>query len=355
MADGVLDRAGDVREGEALDVAAVVDWLKAEGVDVAWRPEVRQFSGGASNLTYLLRWPERELILRRPPPGRKAKGAHDMAREFRIQRALAPVFDVVPPMVALCEDEAVLGADFYVMERLRGVIPRRNLPRGLDLSPDQVRRLCVGFLDRLVDLHAVDVDAAGLTWIGKGEGYVERQISGWCRRYERARTWNVPRWRSVMRWLRDHQPEDADTVVIHNDYRLDNVVLDPDDPTRIVGVLDWELATLGCPLMDLGNTLAYWVEPGDDRLMQSVRRQPTHLPGMLTRAEVVAHYAERTGRSLEDFRFYRVYGLFRLAGIIQQIYQRYHLGQTTNPAFRNFWVFNHYLRYRAWRAMRGTD
>lgn len=352
--DPRLDRPRQVRE--AFDVDAVHAWLGAQVADLpAEPPEVAQFSGGASNLTYLLRYADRELILRRPPPGRKAKGAHDMAREYRLQAALAPVLPEVPPMVALCEDADVLGADFYVMQRLRGIIPRADLPPGMTLTPDQARALCTNALDRLVALHGIDVDGAGLSWVGKGEGYVQRQVDGWCRRYTDALTWNVPRWRGVMDWLRDHVPADRDHVLIHNDFRFDNLVLDPADPTRIVGILDWELATVGDPLMDLGNALAYWVDRTDGPMSQRIRRQPTHLPGMLTRREVVAYYGARTGRDVADFRFYEVQGIFRLAGIAQQIYLRYHRGQTRNPAFRWFWLINHFLHWRAVRVIRGRS
>lgn len=351
--EAVLDRPRGVREGEGLDVAAVDGWLRGqvEGLPDG-PPEVGQFSGGASNLTYRLRYPDRDLILRRPPFGRKAKGAHDMVREYRLQEALAPVLDTVPTMVALCEDQEVLGCDFYVMERIVGIIPRADLPKGVELGEDGNRQLCTNVLDQLIALHGIDVESTGLSSFGKGRGYVQRQIEGWTRRYDKARTWNVPRWTPVIAWLREHMPDDIDTVLIHNDFRFDNVVLDPDDPTRVVGLLDWEMATLGDPLMDLGNTLAYWVQADDDPLMQRIRRQPTHLPGMLTRDEVVAYYLERTGYEVDDFTFYEVYGLFRLAVIVQQIYWRYHHKQTRNPAFRLFWVFNHYLRYRAGRALR---
>lgn len=351
--DRIRDAARDVREGDGFDVAAVAAWLEAEA-GIAGVPEVQQFHGGASNLTYLLRYWERDLILRRPPPGKKAASAHDMGREVRVQRALKPVYPVVPEIVAFCEDHDVIGSDFYVMERIDGVILRARLPKGLDLTPDQTRAMCLSVLDQMIALHQVDVEAAGLSTLGKGHGYVERQISGWIRRYEAARTWNAPRWRGVMRWLEANLPDDVATVVVHNDFRFDNVVLDPQDPTRVIGVLDWEMATLGDPLMDLGNSLAYWIEADDDRLAQGMRRQPTHLPGMLTRREVIAYYTEKTGWGGEDFRFYQVYGLFRLACIIQQIYVRYHRGETTNPAFKHFWAFNHYLHWRTRKALKGT-
>ncbi|WP_017584691.1 phosphotransferase family protein [Nocardiopsis ganjiahuensis] len=349
--------AREVRAEDAFDAAAVADWLGEHAGDRAGMeglPEVRQFSGGASNLTYLLRYPERDLILRRPPAGRKAKGAHDMGREYRIQSRLAPVFPYVPAMVAFCEDASVIGSEFYVMERLAGPIPRKELPRDVSLSPEEVRRLCVNVLDLLVDLHSVDTDAAGLAGFGRGEGYVARQVAGWSERYRGARTWNAGSFEGVMAWLEANQPQDRRTCLIHNDFRFDNVVLDAEDPTRPVGLLDWEMATLGDPLMDLGGALAYWVEAGDDPLFRLFRRQPTHLEGMLTRAEAREYYLERSGIRLteREWAFYEVFGLFRLAVICQQIYFRYHHRQTTNRAFRFFWLACRLLERRCGRIIR---
>jgi aminoglycoside phosphotransferase (APT) family kinase protein len=337
---------------EPLDVAAVDRWLAGVAPDLEGPPEVTQYAGGASNLTYRLRYRNRDLVLRRPPPGTKARSAHDMAREHEIQRALKPAYPVVPTMVGLCRDPAVLGAEFYVMERIDGLIPRARLPDGVRLEPAAVRRLCTGLLDQLVALHRVDAAAVGLAGLGKGPGYPRRQVEGWSARYEKARTWNVPSFERVRAWLGERVPGDVATCVIHNDWRLDNVVLDPADPTRIVGVLDWEMATLGDPLMDLGGALAYWVHADDPLVLRATRRQPTHLPGMLRREEVVAYYLERTGLRPESWSFYEVFGLFRLAVIAQQIYYRYHHRQTRNPAFRRFWIMVNYLDWRCRRLIR---
>lgn len=345
--------AGGVRPGEELDAAAVDAWLKPLVPGLAGVPRVTQYSGGASNWTYRLEYEEHDLVLRRPPAGTKAKSAHDMGREFQVQKQLRPVFPYVPEMIAHCTDPAVIGCEFYVMRRIPGPIPRARMPAELELSPAQNRELCLAVVDRLVDLHAVDPKAAGLEGLGKGAGYPARQIAGWSDRYRKARTWNVPRFEKVIAWLEANTPSDVATCVIHNDYRLDNVVLDPAMPTRVAGILDWEMATLGDPLMDLGNSLAYWVQADDDPVGRSTRRQPTHLPGMLTRRELVARYLERTCLDPRSFTFYEVYGLFRLAGIAQQIYYRYHHGQTRNPAFRNFWLLVHYLQWRCRRLMRG--
>ncbi|WP_149360399.1 phosphotransferase family protein [Lolliginicoccus suaedae] len=334
------------REDDAFDVARLHAWLAEHIEGLGSLPAVRQFPGGASNLTYLLEYPGRELVLRRPPGGHRAASAHDMQREFRVQQAIAPVFPHVPEMLALCTDESVIGSEFYVMERLSGVILRRDLPEGAELTPDGARKACTQMLDRLVELHGIDIDAAGLRDLGKGTGYVARQVSGWSDRYRRARTDNVPDFEAVMRWLAGNQPPDVATCLIHNDFRFDNVVFDSLDTLRVIGILDWEMATLGDPLMELGASLAYWVQADDDEVMQQTRRQPTHLPGMMTRDEVVQHYCARTGITLDDWTFYEVYGLFRLAGIVQQLYKRYHDGGTTNPVFAKFWMFVGYLEWR---------
>ncbi len=276
-----------------------------------------------------------------------------MGREFSIQSALRSVYPLVPEVLAYCSDPEVLGAEFYLMRRVPGIVLHRRPPEGVRLDPPTARRLCLNAVDALVALHAVDPTGTDLETIGKGAGYAKRQINGWYDRYLRARTWNVPSCRRVRRWLNENTPEDVDTCVIHGDFRLDNLVLDPDDPASIRAVLDWEMATLGDPLMDLGNSLAYWVQSDDDRVARSTRRQPTHLPGMLTRREIVAAYFERSGRSRPDnWVFYEVYGVFRLAVIVQQIYRRYFLRQTRNAAFKNFWFLVWYLDLRCRRLIR---
>lgn len=333
-----------------MDVDALDAWLKARLAGLAGEPRVTQYAGGASNWTYRVEYEKEDLILRRPPTGTKAKSAHDMEREHRVQAALRPVFPLVPEMVAFCDDESVIGAEFYVMRRIPGVIPRKRFD-GLDAG--QARGLSEAFVDALVALHGVDPEKAGaLEGLGKGPGYARRQIRGWSDRYRRARTWNVPRFERVMRWLDERTPDDVASCVIHNDFRLDNLVLDPADPTRIVGVLDWEMATIGDPLMDLGNSLAYWTQADDGWFALRIRRQPTHLPGMLSREQLVARYFEKSGREPRDMTFYEVYGLFRLAVIVQQIYYRYHHKQTRNPAFREFWLVVHYLHARCSRIIR---
>jgi aminoglycoside phosphotransferase (APT) family kinase protein len=235
------------------------------------------------------------------------------------------------------------------------VILRRELPPEWQLGPDEVRAMCIAVIDRLIALHRVDPAAVGLDDLNRGTGYVSRQVTGWSERYRNAHTPNAPDFRVVMDWLAEHQPEDSGSCIIHNDFRFDNVVLRADDPCVVEGILDWEMATIGDPLMDLGGSLAYWAQADDDDFFLSFRRQPTHVPGMLTRAEVVDYYAVATDRVItpEAWRFYEVFGLFRLAVIAQQIYYRYHHGQTTNPDYAAFLPAVSYLESRCLTVITG--
>ncbi len=353
--NNLLDAASAVRVGEEIPLEKVSEFIRQHLPNLAGEPEIEQFPGGASNLTYLLRYPDRDLILRRPPFGHRAKSAHDMLREANIMSALKPVYRYVPAVIATCSDPAIMDCDFYVMERVHGIIPRQNLPKDLALSEEDTRRLCLNVIDKIIELHQIDYQQAGLASIAKGAGYVARQVAGWSERYRQAKTDDVGDFESVMQWLHDKMPaQDLTTCLIHNDFRFDNVVLNPADPTEIIGVLDWEMATLGDPLMDLGNTLAYWVQADDDAVFQSVRRQPTHLPGMLTRQEVITYYGERTGYRVDNFDFYAIFGLFRLAVIVQQIYYRYFHGQTTNPSFSSFGKLSNYLEQRCLRLIKAS-
>ena len=323
-----------VREEDSFDVGTLHKWLSRFIPDLHSPPEVKQFRAGASNLTYLLVYPDRELILRRPPGGNKAASAHDMKREFLIQQKLKPVYQYAPNVLAICEDHSILGSDFYVMEKIEGTILRRDLPPEIQITLEQVNRLGQNVISGLVDLHSVD--ASILDYLNKGPGYVRRQVEGWSRRYRDALTDDVPSAEALMLWLDKNQPEDVASCVIHGDWRLDNMVLDLTETPRLVGVLDWELATVGDPLMDLGSSLAYWVDRDDDDSFTALRRQPSNLVGMPTRKEFVEKYLAEMDFSCDDFTFYEVFGLFRLTVIAQQIWFRYRLGQTTNPSFSQF-------------------
>jgi aminoglycoside phosphotransferase (APT) family kinase protein len=303
--------------GEELDIPRLEAYLKSAIPGLEGSLKVLQFPSGHSNLTYLLRVGETEMVLRRPPRGKKPKSGHDMHREWVVLNAMYGVFPVPKPL-AYCDDPDVLGAPFYVMEPLHGLILRRDPPPGLNLTPQMVRLLCERLIDTHRHLHQLDWRSLGLADFGHPEGYVQRQVQGWARRYRDARTPNVPDFEEIIEWLEANLPAERGAALIHNDYRFDNVLFDPDHDFHVVGVLDWEMATIGDPLMDLGASLAYWVQADDPPEMQAIRLGPTHLPGALTRSEVVQRYIEGSDLSLDDLRFYFVYGLFRLAGIAQQ-------------------------------------
>jgi aminoglycoside phosphotransferase (APT) family kinase protein len=322
------------RPGEELAMGPLSAWLDTTlggHADV----EVLQFPGGHSNLTYLVRRAGEEYVLRRPPFGSKVKTAHDMSREHTVLSALAPVYPPAPRPIALCTDESVLGCIFYLMERRRGVILRKDVPAGVTIDAGTARRVSEALVDGLAALHAVDHVAAGLGSFGKPAGYVRRQVEGWTERYHGSRTDELPAVLEVAAWLAAHQPADGAPALIHNDWKFDNLIFD-ESLTAIVGVLDWEMATVGDPLMDLGTSLSYWVEAGDPPPMHQLRFGLTHLPGMLTRAEVVARYAAASGRPLADATFYYAYGLFKTAVVAQQIYYRFATGKTSDPRFAIF-------------------
>lgn len=340
------DQPTSMRAGEVLDANLIDPYLKREIAGLSGTPIISQFPGGASNLTYLVRYPEREFVLRRPPFGHKARSAHDMGREFRILNRLNSGFPYCPKAYVHCTDTTLIGAEFYVMERVNGIILRADLPAELGLDAQRSEALCKSFIDKLVELHRVDYTACGLGDLGRPDGYVQRQISGWSERYTKALTPDAPQWQVVQAWLRDKQPADSPRpAIVHNDYRFDNVILDPQNPMSIIGVLDWELTTLGDPLMDLGNTLAYWIEAGDPAPVQLMRRQPSNAPGMLSRRQFVDYYAERSGLAVDNYDFYYTYGLFRLAGIVQQIYYRFFHGQTQDKRFAQFIHMNKLLEH----------
>ncbi len=330
----LTDKSRTVREGEQFDIPGVERFLKQSIPGLRGDLAVEQFPSGYSNLTYLIRVGDTELVLRRPPFGTKAKTAHDMKREYTILQALTPVFPYCPKPLVYTEDASVMGCPFYVMERIRGIILRRDLPPGLAVTPGDAHKLCERLIDVQLELHALDYQAIGLADFGRPEGYVKRQIDGWSQRYRNARTDDAPDFEPVMQWLQEKMPRETDRpCIIHNDFKFDNVVLSPDDPLRIIGVLDWEMATIGDPLMDLGSSLAYWIQADDPPEFQAIRMMPTDIPGAMTRSEMIARYAQRSGLQIHTFDFYYCFGLFRLAGIAQQIYYRYYHRQTRDDRF----------------------
>jgi aminoglycoside phosphotransferase (APT) family kinase protein len=328
------DKSRAVREGEELPNERLLAYLSAHLTELEGPLLVEQFPAGFSNLTYLLRAGDRELVLRRPPVGAKIKTAHDMSREYRILSHLHPVYKKVPRPLLFCEDVEILGAPFYVMERVTGIILRAQAPRGIDLSPELMRGLSEAFVENLAEIHEVDYEGAGLGDLGSPQGYVKRQVEGWTKRYFNARTDDVPSIEQLADWLAQHLPPDSEKAsLIHNDYKYDNLVLSPQDLTRVVAVLDWEMATIGDPLMDFGTSLGYWVETTDPEEWQRYGFGLTSLPGSFTRRELLDRYTKCTSRRLDDPVFYFAYGLLKIAVIVQQIYFRYQKGLTRDPRF----------------------
>jgi aminoglycoside phosphotransferase (APT) family kinase protein len=330
-----LDRPTAVRPEAAFDVGALAAWLRAHAAGASGfegEPQLLQFGRGFSNLTYLVRFGEREIVVRRAPPGVNIKSAHDMGREFRILRALAPVWPKAPRPVAYCEDPSVIGTPFYAMQRVPGVILRSRLPEGLVLDPATMRRVSEATCDTLAEIHRLDYAAAGLGDLGKPQGYIERQVRGWAERYKKARTDDVPQIEKLGAWLEEHRPTESGATLIHNDFKYDNVVLSP-DLRGTVAVLDWEMATIGDPLMDLGTALGYWIQPDDPPVFQVTVFGPTNLPGNLTRMEFVERWSKATGRDASNVLFYYAFALFKLAVVAQQLYKRYVDGLTREERF----------------------
>ena len=350
----IVDEPAEIREGEALDNSAVETFLKDTIKGLDGPLTIKQFPSGFSNLTYFIKAGDRDMVLRRPPFGKKAKTAHDMNREFKILSALYPVFPYCPKPLAYSEDESIMGCPFYVMERIGGIILRKDLPKEMDLSPEKARLLCENMIDLHCRLHALDYHAIGLGDFGKPEGYVKRQVDGWSKRYRDARTPDVPDFEPVMAWLDKNQlPDSQSSGIVHNDFKFDNLVLNSQNPLEIIGILDWEMSTIGDPLMDLGNSMGYWINRDDPEEAQMLRLMPTTADGMLTRKELVDLYAEKSGRKIENFDFYYCFGLFRLAVIAQQIYYRYFHGQTKDKRFAKLVFAVAFLEKGALRVMEG--
>jgi aminoglycoside phosphotransferase (APT) family kinase protein len=325
-----MEDARTVRSGEELDAARLEAYLLAVVPGSRGPLQIRQFPSGFSNLTYALDLGGREYVLRRPPFGAKIKGAHDMGREHRVLAALHPAYGKVPRPVHYCADETVLGAPFYVMERVRGVILRAETLRELQPDAATMRAIGLALVDALAGLHAFDFRAAGLADFGRPEGYVRRQVEGWTERYRRAATDDVPAMERVAAWLAANLPPESGAALIHNDFKYDNVILDPHDLTKIEAVLDWEMATLADPAMDVAASLAYVLEPHDPVELREL--VPWH-PGMIGRQEFIERYQQASGRELENVAFYRAFGHFRLAGVVQQIYRRWKDGHARDPRF----------------------
>ena len=324
----------ELRAGEELDIAASETYLKRIIPGLSGKLRVKQFARGNSNLTYLITFDNKQMVLRRPPSGKKPESGHDMSREFNIISAIRGAYPSVPEVYHHTEDTSVIGSEFYVMEFVPGRVLKGAMPAEYNQTPDDNRRFCQAVWDKLIELHQLDYRALGLGSMGKPDGYIQRQILGWNKRYVDAKTPDVPDCAEIRKWLEENMPpKENGAAIIHGDFRIDNLILSSDNLCDIKAVLDWELSTVGDPLMDLGNSLAYWVEAGDPPNRHAVKPQPSDAPGMFTRREILDYYGERTGLDVSNFNFYWVYGLFRNAAILQQIYYRYYHGQTKNESF----------------------
>jgi aminoglycoside phosphotransferase (APT) family kinase protein len=342
-----------VRDGEQLDWTALVAWLRERlpacgvpGLDVTPDPDVAQFPGGHSNLTYLVRFGDTDIVVRRPPMGPVPPTAHDMAREFRWLSAMHRVFPLAPRPYLLCDDPAVIGSVFYAMERRRGIVVRAEEPPAL-ANPEARRRLSGALIDTLADLHAIDVAAEGLSSLGKPAGFVERQVRGWSERWQRSQTAPLAEMDALADYLRAHLPPDPERpAVVHGDFKLDNIMLAEHDLARIVAVFDWEMSALGDPLVDVGIVLAYWgpTAPPEQR---DALTTVTHRPGYFTSDEIVERYATRSQRDVSRIRYYEIFAVFKIAVVIQQIYYRFVQGQTSDQRFATFGARVAYLARHA--------
>ena len=326
-----------IREGEGFDLAAVERYLRDHIGDLPeGELEVRQFPSGASNLTYLLKIGDWEGVLRRPPLGPVPPKAHDMGRESHVLARLHEAYPLAPKPYFFCDDESVIGAPFYVMERRVGVVVDDSLPEGVEPNPQLCRGISRMVADTLAQLHAVDHNEAGLGDLGRPEGFLERQVRGWIGRYEGARTDDIQEVKPLAAWLAGNVPESPEPAIIHNDYKLNNLILNPDDLTDVRAVLDWEMATVGDPLFDLAVSLSYWTEPADPEELKEVMPTVTSTPGFMTREEFMERYADQSDRDISQMHWYMVFGYFKLAVILQQIYARWRKGQTRDARFADF-------------------
>ncbi|MDE3253575.1 MAG: phosphotransferase family protein [Bacteroidota bacterium] len=293
--------------------------------------EISRYTGGYSNLTYCLQTAEKAYVLRMPPVGAQIKTAHDMDREYRVLSMLKPLYAKIPSPLLFCDSPDVLGAPFYIMEKMNGIILRASRAPGMNIPAPVFRALSASFIDNLVALHALDIQSTGLIGLGKPEGYTTRQVTGWVKRYFTAETDTIPDINAVAQWLQEQQPLPQAPAFLHNDYKYDNLLLNPDNLTEITAVLDWEMATVGDPLMDLGASLAYWFEADEGEVFRHYNL--SWLPGNFTRQELIGRYAEKSGRDLRDILFYYVFGLFKNAVIAQQIYHRWKQGHSSDARF----------------------
>ena len=319
------------QHGKPADMNALMSWLiqRIPSLDGNWK--VTRFPDGYSNLTYLIEASAGSCVLRTPPPGANIRSAHDMGREYRMLNALQPHFQRTPRPLACCEDEDVIGLPFFVMSKVEGRIYRQGISKADRPAPEDMHAISCAAVDTLAELHAIDVQTTGLAGLGHPEGYVSRQVNGWIKRYHQCATDDIEGVADIEQWLKDNMPEDGSPAVIHNDFKYDNLVFSDAGEPAVMAVLDWEMSTIGDPLMDLGTTLGYWSEPGDDPALKPYNL--TWLPGNLTRTEVIDRYAALRGMERPNLCFYYVFGCYKIGVIVQQIYARYKRGYSNDSRF----------------------
>lgn len=345
-----IDQPVDPRPSDLPEMEKLSAYLRDHVPGISGDCSLMQFPGGFSNLTFEVRCGGKPMILRMPPKGANIRSAHDMGRECRVLGLLHPVFPKVPSIIHYCDNPDVIGRPFYLMEKLEGIILRNRVPKGLELGPERMRAISLSAVETLADLHSIDITQSGLAALGKPEGYVRRQVEGWIGRYDASKTDEVQDMDFAASWMLKHQPAEQAPAFIHNDFKYDNLVLDPNRPEHIIGVLDWEMATVGDPLMDLGTTLAYWAEATDGPVLKPFNL--TWLAGNLNRAEVVQHYAQRRGIPEPDMLYYFVFGSYKIAVIVQQIYARYKKGLTADPRFAQLHLVVKACAHHAAQAIR---
>ena len=333
MSNNWVDTSTDIRKGEELPLEQLAAFLQQQLPNTSGQLHITQFPRGFSNLTYLLQMGDQEFVLRRPPFGANIKSGHDMGREYKILHALSQSYGKAPKPYLFVADGALIGSPFYVMERVQGVILRAKMPKEMVPDATTMQGIAQSLVETLVELHHVDYEAVGLGELGRPAGYVERQITGWTKRYKKSQTDEVPVIEQTAQWLAENMPPESGASLIHNDFKYDNLVLDLEDWTRVIAILDWEMSTLGDPLMDLGTSLGYWINPNDPDWLKQLALSPTTLPGNPSRGELAEMYAQARGQEIPDLVFYYVYGIFKIAVITQQIYYRYKQGHTQDPRF----------------------
>ncbi len=328
----------DVRNDERFDAQKLADYLadKRDILEVGDAPfSIRQFGGGMANLTYEIDFGEKQFVLRRPPLGPVAKSAHDMGREYKVLSRLYQKFPLAPRAYLFCDDHDVIGADFFIMARHYGAVVRKSMPVAFQAMPEAPKQMSTALAEALADFHAVDYKEIGLGDLGKPEGFISRQIEGWHRRWHKAKHEEIPLMDTLYEWLKENEPQNTIATLVHNDYKLDNVMVNTADPRQLEAIFDWDMCTLGDPMSDVGTLMTYWSDPDDPPYMKMLAANflPVGDYNFLTRQEMMAVYAERSGRDISDLNFYHALGLFRLTVILAQIYIRYVRGQTQDKRF----------------------